>query len=266
MTDQYTSFHCENTKLSTSESIMSTSAENSRNSKEKIATNDTIMASVGAKRQHPDSSLSSSSHQSHVNRGVNGHLVYVRRKLSQNVDSSSSLLSMKLDNELKHELKVQQDKAQECNNEIVDTRGPSNLDCKAPDDPKRQSNQDPSPPIVPLDTQELVNDANAPVNHQIAPIDPQRARYQNSKSPADLQSNQHSEKTIDPQRVSNQYCNARVCPQGPSNQHSKTPPVDPQRSRTQDWKQRYIQLQAFLKNCEQSSLEDYKQMFRPNCC
>jgi hypothetical protein len=34
-------------------------------------------------------------------------------------------------------------------------------------------------------------------------------------------------------------------------------PVDPQRSSNQDWKERFIRLQAFLRNNEQSGQEEY---------
>lgn len=246
----------------TSDNIMSRPAENSPSAKEMGSTTDSVKI-LGTKRQQPDCPSSSSSHQLHVNKGVNGHLVYVRRKLetergkkntSNTVSSlSSSILSRKPDNEEKNEAKVQEDKTKKCNeishshqktinNGLESTVSGVTTQILAPGDPKRSSDQDcnaPTDPPIPSN-----QDSNAPV-------DPQKNSSQDCQAPADIPShipnnqnlctpvhpqrpsNQDLNAPVDPQRPRNQALNALVGSQRPTNQDSEAP-IDPQRTSKQD--------------------------------
>ena len=321
----------------TSDNIMSKPADQSAFAKERGPMTDSVKT-YGTKRKQPDSLSSPSRDQPHATKGVNGHLVYVRRKhetdrgkksTSNNADSlSPSILSRKPENEVIKDPKAQQERTQECNEIFhshekaingvepmdlgitaiadapVDPERPNNLDCIAdpqtssnqdsnasldpqrsssqedqtPVDPQRPSNQDLNAPVDPQRTSN--QDSKAPVDPQgpsdqdlKAPVDPQRPRSQDCKSPFDLQrlSNQDRKAPVDPQRSQNQDCEAPVDTWRPNNQNPKSPvdtrrrnnqdskePVDPQGPSTQDWKERYLQLQLYLKNCDQSSQEDYK--------
>ncbi|XP_020242838.1 sporozoite surface protein 2-like [Asparagus officinalis] len=246
----------------TSVNIMSTPAENSPCPEEKGTTADFSKASVGTKRKQPDCPSSPSPN---AHRGVNGHLVYVRRKLEKNNSSSadslsSSILSRKHDNDETKELKLPLAKTQSPDSEItatthalIDTEGLNTQDSKAPNDSQRQSNQDPSAPVDAWG--DSSQDSDAPVGSQRLnnqerrkPIDNRTLSNHNYKAPFDPQRPSNEDiRTLDPQKLSNHDCkapvdsqgprkrgsNALADPHGPSNQCSKAP-GDPLRLSNQD--------------------------------
>ena len=199
-------------------------------------------------------------------------------QISSNKDSNASVhLQRSSSQEDKTPVDPQRPSNQDLN-APVDPQRTTNLDTRAPVDPQRPSNPDLNAPV---DPQRPCNqDLNAPVDPQRpsnqddkAPVDSQRPISQDCKSPVDLWrlGNQDRKAPVEPQRPGNQESEAPLDTQRLNNRDSKAPvdtrrlngqdskaPLDPQRPSTQDRKERYLQLQVFLKNCDQSSQEDYR--------
>ncbi|PAN13678.1 hypothetical protein PAHAL_2G356800 [Panicum hallii] len=200
---------------------------------------DKVAATVSLKRQQPYGPLSPSNHHTLGNPGANGHLVYVRRR--PDTDQSKGGTSARAESV-------------------------SSMSTKKPIAGGLQSQE-----------QSLKHQDN--VSHtQFAP------RFSSPALQSTVLPSQHSFEKQSPGKVAVRPTNDVITSLPPSNVASSTPVVqsaaaanlatssvlatsvaatlapdqaDPPRSSNQDWSDRFIQLQAFLRNNEQSGKEEY---------
>ncbi|XP_072977707.1 uncharacterized protein [Typha angustifolia] len=167
---------------------------------------------LGTKRQQPDNPSSPLNYQVPDNSGINGHLVYVRRKLENEQGKISTSIS----------------------EESMDPMEPRKISKTGREDQNAHQEQanDPNMPFLPLDVSSASTAASSGgLSH--------------------------------PHFLGKPVTGLAVSVPHESTFTSRNPlSADQQSPRNQDGKERFLRLQMFLKNCDQSSQEDYIRMLR----
>uniref|UniRef100_A0A0E0IN97 Uncharacterized protein n=1 Tax=Oryza nivara TaxID=4536 RepID=A0A0E0IN97_ORYNI len=228
---------------------------------------DKAAGTVGIKRPQPNGPLNP------ANPGTNGHLVYVRRRLetdhskvssSASADSISSLSSKKtvVDRPQEQGLKHQ-------NSSLQTPLAPAAAAATSPASPSGGS-----PPQNSLRKQSLgkvvvqpsiIVTASPPPRNVVSTTSvPQNSIAAKLACSSVAAASPPPRNLVSTTPVPPNLASSSVSATSTSSRGAAPAcyPVDPQRSSNQDWKERFIRLQAFLRNNEQSGQEEYIHMLR----
>lgn len=217
---------------------------------------DKVSAIVGIKRPQPNGSLSPTNHHMPGNSGVNGHLVYVRRRLETDqskggtsawLESASSISSNKT---VAAGLQSQEPSLKN-QNKVPHTQSAPQFASPAAASPAFPSAG--LPDHHSFGKQSPGKVAVQPTNDAITSLPPRNVA---SSTPV-LQSSVAANLALGSVSTTSTASRDAMCSTTLAPNQS-----DPPRSSNQDWSDRFIRLQAFLRNNEQSGQEEYIRMLR----
>uniref|UniRef100_A0A453LJX1 Uncharacterized protein n=1 Tax=Aegilops tauschii subsp. strangulata TaxID=200361 RepID=A0A453LJX1_AEGTS len=216
---------------------------------------DKVAGTVGIKRPQPNAPLSLTTNQ-HApgNPGANGHLVYVRRKLETDQSKGGASAGAESANSVSSKKPA--------------TGGPQEQSLKLQNSATHAQSAPVSVSPAAAATAPSLHPPTLPAHLSLAKQSPGKATVHPSVVVTASPPHCSVVSTAMPQNytaVNTSPCNAVATSAAPRDAVATATtrnPTDSQRSGDQDWKARFLRLQAFLRNNEQSGQEEYIRMLQ----